>query len=83
MVKMMLKYVKTNNISKTNNVINGVKVKRRIYTNTSKRGKNQESWWKRTIMGDIKKIQGEISILEKKQRGEIRPDRKYSRLKKK
>ena len=50
---------------------------------TRQRGKNQEPWWERRIQSDIKKIESEISILQRKERGELRTDSKYTRLKKK
>ena len=50
---------------------------------TRQRGKNQEPWWERRIQSDTKKIQSEISILQRKKIGELRTDRKYTKLKKK
>ena len=91
-VNRVLKYIKTNNITETNKLIKGVsivvaenlgiKVNRQNDMGTRQRGKNQEPWWKRRIQSDIKKIQSEISILQRKERGELRTDSKYTRLKK-
>jgi len=36
------------------------------------RGKKVESWWKRRIEGDIKRIRREVNILEREKRGEIK-----------
>ena len=90
-VNRVLKYIKTN-ITETNKLIKGVsivmaenlsiKVNRQNDMGTRQRGKNQEPWWKRRIQSDIKKIQSEISILQRKERGEFRTDSKYTRLKK-
>ena len=92
-VNRVLKYVKTNNITETNKLIKGVsivvaenlgtKVNYQNDMGTRQRGKNQEPWWKRRIQSDIKKIQSEISILQRKERGELRTDSKYTRLKEK
>ena len=89
-VNRVLKYVKTNNIIETNKLIKGVsivvaenlgmKVNRQSDMGTRQRGKNQEPWWKRRIQSDIKKIQREISILQRKERGakNTRLKEKYS-----
>ena len=92
-VNRVLKYVKTNNITETSKLIKGVsivvaenlgmKVNRQNNMGTRQRGKNQEPWWKRRIQSDIKKIQSEFSILQRKERGELRTDSKYTRLKEK
>ena len=92
-INRVLKYIKTNNITETNKLIKGVsivvaenlgiKVDRQNDMGTRQRGKNQEPWWKRRIQSDIKKIQSEISILQRKERAELRTDSKYTRLKEK
>ena len=89
----MLKYVKTNNITESNKLIKevsivvaenlGMKVNQQNDIGTRQRGKNQEPWWKRRIQSDIKKIQSEILILQRKERSELRTDSKYTGLKEK
>ena len=59
----------------------GIKVHRQNDMDIHQRGKNQEPWWERRIQSDIKKIQSKISILRRKERGELRTDNKYTRLK--
>lgn len=43
----------------------------------------KKPWWKGRIQGDIKKLQGKISVLQRKERGDLFPNCKFEKLEKK
>ena len=71
-------------ISVTNDVIRGVSMlvaeNLGLRENIGGRRKEVEPWWKRRIKGDIKKISGHVSILDRKRRGELRKNQVYRLL---
>ena len=44
---------------------------------------NKQSWWKRRIEGDIKRLRKEINILAREKQGELRKGGKIKQLEKK
>ena len=82
-VNKVLKYIETSNITETKRLLKAVSmlvaerigIKKKI---TSKR--NTELWWKRRIVNDIKQMQKDLAILERKRRRELRREGKYKVL---
>ena len=78
-VNKVLKYIETSNITETKRLLKAVsmlvaeriRIKKKI---TSKR--NTEPWWKRWIFNDIKQMQKDRAILERKRRRELRREGK-------
>ena len=82
-VSKVLKYIQTSNMTETNRILKAVSmlVAERIgikKKNTTKR--NTEPRWKRRIVNDIKQIQKDLAILERKRRRELRREGKYKVL---
>ena len=85
-VNSVLKYIETKSISETNKLLKAViiYVAERLGIK-NKRGskRNNEPWWKRRIENDIDILRKDIAILERKKRGELRREGKFSFLQKK
>ena len=85
-VNSVLKYIETKSISETNKLLKAViiYVAERLGIK-NKRGskRNNEPWWKRRTENDIDILRKDIAILERKKRGELRREGKFSSLQKK
>ena len=82
-VNNVLKYFPTDNITETNKLIKSASlvVAERIGAiRKPKKNGQQEPGWKRRIQGDIKRLQHDISILNRKIRGELRKEGKYESI---
>ena len=81
-VNKILKYVETNNISETNNLIRAAETyianELGIKEETPRRKK--EPWWKRRIEEDINILKKHISILDRKMKGQLRRNTKIEYL---
>ena len=85
----VLKYIRTSNITDTNNLIKaasmvvaenmGMDVRKK----NANRGDRKEPWWKRRIQESIKTILKDISVLGRKDEGELRNQQKYKALSRK
>ena len=82
----VLKYIRTSNITETNNLIKAASMVvaenmgmdvRKMNVNRSDR---KEPWWKRRIQESIKTILKDISVLDRKAKGELRNQQKYRAL---
>ena len=85
----VLKYIRTSNITETNNLIKaanmvvaenmGMDVRKK----NANRSDRKEPWWKRRIQESIKTILKDISVLDRKAKGELRNQQKYKALSRK
>ena len=85
-VNKVLKYIETSNITETNRLLKAVSmlVVERIGIKKKNTAKiNTEPWWKRRIVNDIKQIQKDLAILERKRRRELRREGNYKVLERK
>ena len=85
-VNSVLKYIETKSISETNKLLKAVSIcvaERLGIKNKRGSKRNNEPWWKRRIENDIDILRKDIAILERKKRGELRREGKFSFLQKK
>ena len=88
-VNKVLKYIRTSNITERNNLIKaasmvvaenmGMDVRKK----NANRSDRKEPWWKRRIQESIKTILKDISVLDRKAKGELRNQQKYRALSRK
>ena len=78
----LIKFIKTDNITDTNNLIRAgaAWIAQHLGLKRVRVGKKTEPWWKRRIERDIKRLRKDINILERSKRGELKSQAKFRDL---
>ena len=81
-VNRVLKYIVTNNISETNDLIRAAEtyIANELGLKDERPRRKKEPWWKRRIEEDINVLKKNISILDRKMKGQLRRNTKIDYL---